>query len=527
MNYDTSLPEPGYPNSLFPPSNCFGQNFPLFIHSFSSQNMKDPIEHAPGMPPNGFSKISLIVLPNLAQPLSEEVSPDTWTRFSGYAALVRSLVLLPLSQSRWNTALSAQSWVHLARLSHGASLLSSLQTLHWGEVSERCEDLRLLVSRTLIELDLRCTWNTSPGSEHVFASALQDILVNTPTLTYLVLMDFDSRLLTMVAPESLFRRKELEVRVQRSHQLMDLRKVPQYGFPAVESLRIISTLPVLEQLTVDLNLSLAPAFHRFRSLTSPKVTDFNHNAAYFLAMCSSPHLREVHLDFWVHQHWIGLRTVCSAVARQAPEQLSLTLSFEDLDESDWSPEHTLDALSPLFGLRHLSDVQICSNEGAFQFTDPILAAFAKTWPALARLDICCHPLPVDDDDDDMFDLPPPPSPEPELRSVTLRALAAFAQHCPNLQTLRLPHLYAAAPGDDLHSTRPSDHPFSELLICRGSVADGAHVKDLARAVEGLFPYLDGGVPLKESSCYQTPCPNSGWQDVLLAVEDCRRERTVA
>ncbi|EIW54377.1 uncharacterized protein TRAVEDRAFT_66778 [Trametes versicolor FP-101664 SS1] len=420
--------------------------------------------------------------------------------------------------------------MHLARLSSGAPLLPYLQLLHLGESSERCEDLRLLVSTTLSELYLCCSFNTRPGSEHVFPSALQDILTNTPSLTYLQLIDFDSRLLTMVAPELLYRLKELEVGARRS---MDCGQVPHHGFPDVQSLRIMSTLPKLERLTVDLNFSLAPAFYGFCSLTSLKITDFNHNAAYFLTMCSSPHLRELHLDFWVRESWTGLRTVCSVVAHRAPELRSLTLSFEGLQESEWSPEHTLDAFSSLFALRHLSEVQIRANEGTFEFSDSILAAFAEVWPALARLDICCHPLPIDADDPDLIlDFPalaaPPLEPEPEFQSVTLRVLDAFAQHCSGLRTLRLPYLYLAAPGENSHPAQRPDHPLRELLICRCDIADGARVNDLAQAVENMFPHIHVGDSLKESLCYQTPSSStSGWRDILLAVEERRKERSVA
>lgn len=434
--------------------------------------------------------------------------------------------------------LSEQSWLHLARLSHGAPLLPSLQILHFWDLSERCEDLRLLVSPSLSELSLQCTWNTNPGSEHVFPRALQDILTKTPTITYLELQDFDGHLLTMVTSESLHRMKELVVGVQRSHRLDVFRKVPNYGFPDVNSLRVMSTLPALQRLTVDLNFGSAPVFHGFRSLTALKFVDFNHNAADFLTMCSSPYLRKLDLNFWRGELSAGLQTTCSAIARRVPELRSLTFNFEaGLDDTDWTPEHTLEAFSPLFGLRHLSHVRIFAMKGTFQLSDYVLATFAEAWPALVRLDICCHPFSLDDFE--IPGLPPavglgfpalaapvPPPPVPELQLVTLRALAAFAQHCPGLRTLRLPHLYAAAPGDDLPSARRPNHPLRELSICRGSVADDAHIKDLARAVESMFPHIDVRGSLKKSSCFQTPRSNStsGWRGVLLAVEDCSRER---
>ncbi|EIW54378.1 uncharacterized protein TRAVEDRAFT_23469 [Trametes versicolor FP-101664 SS1] len=457
--------------------------------------------------------------------LSKSVSPEDWTRFRQHAALVRNLANDVRSLLPCNYLLSGDGWSHLGRLLAGAPLLPSLRDLVW-EPMRTYEDFTLLVSPSLRNLSLRCTWSAQSGSETTPVDPLREALNKTHVLTSLRITDFDSNLLALFTSEELIGLEDVQIRVQALDRLARTpMQAPAYGYPNAASLRVLSTLPALKRLQIDFRSPGAGFdFQGFRALRNLRMTDCGGDVLALLGTFRSPELRQLVLifssgPFTPAFSWREMHSLCSTIARHSPRLEHLTLMFMTIRHVERASEATLAAVRPLLDLHDLKEVRLWSGKEAIGFSDAVLTAFAEAWPVLLSLSLCCHT-------DRTFTLFDPPSEgDPDPHAVTLRALAAFAQHCKSLDNLRLPLLYVPA-GDIADPPATLGHPLRSLGICRARIADA---RACAVVVGRMFPGLEVGPSRDDTTfCINSFAPGtSEWLDVLPALESIRGEEEAA
>ncbi|KAL1938485.1 hypothetical protein VTO73DRAFT_11508 [Trametes versicolor] len=310
------------------------------------------------------------------------------------------------------------------------------------------------------------------------------MLTNAPGLTDLTPISCSGDLLANIAPEALLQLRTLSVQVDQASDM-----APEDWYPSADTLRVLSALPVLERLVVELGADRYDVeFVGFRSLTALTIIDCGAgDATWFLEKCPSPRLHTLTIDFtnlYVNLlRWEDLHPLCSVIAQSAPELHDLNVSFRYFDERpERSPDILLTATHPLFALRHLTHLSLCFDYGEIVLSDAALESFARAWPALVDLSICFRVLRHSD----------PNAPPAYPAAVTLRSFRAFAIHCPNLQSLHIPHLYITVEDytddtDWVRSGCPQDHQLLKLAVCRAIVSD---VRWCAGALSRIFPHLD-------------------------------------
>ncbi|OJT06486.1 hypothetical protein TRAPUB_2645 [Trametes pubescens] len=202
---------------------------------------------------------------------------------------------LLLGRSTWDDykILHHESWSYFARL-FGAtgSLFPSLRTLSRWQPTESCEDLRLLASPSLRSVTLRYVFTNMDGEGNC-SLAVQYMLINTPTLTDLTLISCSGDLLADIAPEALLQLRTLSIEVDQASDM-----APEEWYPSSDALRVLSALPALESLVVELGVDRYDLeFGGFQSLTALTIIDCGcGDTTWFLGKCSSPRLHTLAID---------------------------------------------------------------------------------------------------------------------------------------------------------------------------------------------------------------------------------------
>ncbi|KAL1940717.1 hypothetical protein VTO73DRAFT_7758 [Trametes versicolor] len=276
-------------------------------------------------------------------------------------------------------------------------------------------------------------------------------------------------LLTRFSPEAIQQLKTLQVEVE------EVGDVAMDWYPSPDALRVAANLPALEHLLVETNTGPHLDFTGFHSLLTLQIIDCGRgdDTTWLLARCSSPHLRELTIDFtnlYDCFNWGDVHTLCSTIAQSAPQLrcLDFTPGILDLPEAPDNSEHAADILltvvHPLFALRQLTVLTICFDLSEISLSDAVLEVFAKAWPMLVRLTICfIKILHID-----------PDSPHLYPANITLRSLDTFSERCPQLQGLHIPHIYVpprmdcdtAGGGEQLQG-----RCLKELVICRAAIGN--------------------------------------------------------
>lgn len=432
-----------------------------------------------------------------------------------------------LSWSR--SPIADETWSYLARLCGDACpLLPSLRRIVEWQPTPGYDDLRLLASPQLQSLSLYNVGIWDPHGEEIRSLALtmQHMFANAPGLTELRLNSCKRDLLTRFPPEAIQQLKTLQVEVE------EVGDVAMDWYPSPDALRVAANLPALEHLLVETNTGPHLDFTGFHSLLTLQIIDCGRgdDTTWLLARCSSPHLRELTIDFtnlYDFFNWEDVHTLCSTIAQSAPQLrcLDFTPGILDLPEAPDNSEHAADILltvvHPLFALRQLTVLTICFDLSEISLSDAVLEAFAEAWPMLVRLTICfIKILHID-----------PEAPHLYPANITLRSLGTFSECCPQLQVLHIPHIYVpprmdcdtAGGGEQLQG-----RCLKELVICRAAIGD---VQRCAQVIRRVFPRLDaaksrtsflrshnGQCLNPESVERDGPC-NKAWLGVLGALQE--------
>ncbi len=413
------------------------------------------------------------------QRLSElqPIDPEAWARFRNRAAGIRNLYTDFYYWGR--STIADETWSHLARLcSNTGPLFSSLQKVVGWLRTRTCEDLRLLASPSLRLLDIYDDSNIDLQGDS-WPLAVQHMFTIAPGLTNLRLYTCPSGDLfaRIKAPSAFHQLRTLEIDVEEV-------PAPKTWYPTVGALQVLSTLPALEHLVLQLRVDDHNlTFVGFHSLVTLEITDCgiltSGDATWFLARCASPRLQRLTLctnpcrDF----EYTSMYPLCFTIARSAPQLRCLDLDF--LDFLDAQPPITLlTVVHPLFALRHLTTLNFRIEHGHAQISDEVLEAFAEAWPSLVSLTICLRDLP--ENTTGAARLYP--------TTTTLRALRAISRRCPQLQVLHIPHLHVLP--EDCNDTgdyeSSSGHRLRELAVCRVIIVD---MRACALALRRIFPYL--------------------------------------
>lgn len=286
----------------------------------------------------------------------------------------------------------------------------------------------------------------------------------------------------------------------------------------------ISRIHPPSHLRVELALDRYDAeFVGFGSLITMHIIDAGYgDTTWFLERCSSPHLRELVIDFkdlyFQRFEWEDMHPVCTAIAGHTPELRYLGLVFGCFGKlPEQTPDMLLTAAHPLFALRNLTKLSLSLGYGEIIMSDAVLEAFAEAWPALVSLEICFHKF------------RPHTSPRLHPADVTLRSFHVLSRNCPQLRVLHIPHLYV--PLEDCHEDANLDgaehsrgHPVLwKVVVCRAFIVD-AHA--CALALHSIFPHLDIGQShtaylLSHHSRQEDQFFRRAWLVTLNALEECQ------
>lgn len=418
--------------------------------------------------------------------------------------------------------LEDESWSHLARLLGGTGpLFPSLRTVCVAQSSQTCEDLRLLSSPSL---QFVCLYHAfyGEGWKGDCLLAIKDMLINAPKLIEIELVSCSDDFFTHIPPEALARLRYLRFEVDQPTDM-----APREWYPNAAALRVLSALPALEHLRVELALDYNDTeFVGFGSLITLHIVDAGYgDATWFLERCSSPHLRELTIDFtdlyFCPFEWEDMHPLCTAIAGHTPGLRYLGMVFGYFGEMpEQTPDMLLAAAHPLFALRNLTTLSLWLGYGEIILSDAVLEAFAEAWPALVKLVICHHKF-----------RPHTPGgpPRPHPASVTLRSFHALSRKCPQLEVLHLPHLYV--PPEDCYGSvnldgteHSSDRQLWKLAVCRAFIMD-AHA--CALALHAIFPHLNISQSRAAYLRSHDGCPEeddffrTAWLDTLNAIEGCQ------
>ncbi|KAI0364840.1 hypothetical protein BV20DRAFT_1056919 [Pilatotrama ljubarskyi] len=171
------------------------------------------------------------------------------------------------------------------------------------------------------------------------------------------------------------------------------------------------------------------------------------------------------------------------------------LAYSTLDISTrWNTRETVAQLfQPLLSVPTLEHVALCAGRSGYQVTEGDLEWMARAWPKLRELALMWNA-------------------RAGGTTPSVRALAHFAQHCPDLRSLILSHIdtNAALPPEP-YQVRPHGllHLFtSDSYLVKNPIAIGKYVST-------LFPKILVAVP--------DPQP-SGWDQVLYMADAWRAAR---
>ncbi|EIW54363.1 uncharacterized protein TRAVEDRAFT_23458 [Trametes versicolor FP-101664 SS1] len=313
--------------------------------------------------------------------LWEPVTPQDCARFRTRAAVARTLLE---GDPCWNKGpLDEESWSYLTRLSDGTLLLPSLRVLSCCP-AKTGKELRLLASPCLQKLVLHHIPSLEDRSEDGVLLAVQDMLINTPTLTEFELHNSHGDFFTRI----------------NFTVLRQLKAVfhPEW-FPEADELLVLAALPALERLCIELSLDREPELAGFHWLKTLHIVDGGHCTLYFLANCTSPHLRELTIDLTGLSSPVYVESVmgselppfCTTISQRFPQLRRLKVERESTFIAD-NLETFSAATRPLFTLRHLTALYLSFSRGALVLSNTIFEAFAEAWPALTSLTICVRSL---------------------------------------------------------------------------------------------------------------------------------------
>ncbi|KAL1938480.1 hypothetical protein VTO73DRAFT_11503 [Trametes versicolor] len=413
--------------------------------------------------------------------LSDPVAPQDWARFRTRAAVARTL--LEGGPHGGKGPLDEESWSYLTRLSVGAPLLPSLRVLHWCP-AKTGRDLGLLAFPCLRRLALHHIPPSEDRSEDGVLLAVQDMLINTPTLTEFELHNSHGDFFTRIDLAVL-----QQLRAVR-HVNPDSTAIEVFHpewFPEADELLVLAALPALEHLRIELCLDCELELAGFHSLKTLHIVDGGHCTLYFLQNCASPDLRELTIDLTGLSSPVYVESVmgselpplCTTIAQRFPQLRRLKVERESTFIAD-NPETFLAATRPLFTLRHLTALCLLFSEGALVLSNTVFEAFAEAWPALTSLTICVRSIAHS------------AVAASHPTTVTLRALHTFSRHCPHLRELHIPHLHVAFEDCDAEDIGGSEHSPGHRL-CTLAVCHAVVLADdcaCARALHRLFPHLD-------------------------------------
>ncbi|RPD58015.1 hypothetical protein L226DRAFT_573342 [Lentinus tigrinus ALCF2SS1-7] len=421
--------------------------------------------------------------------LTNEISPANWSRFRHYAALIREVRLDDVTDARIDQSV----WLHLvARAGGEVTLLPRLRSLSYAVLNPYRTSILLFLSPTLRKLDLCCSWraaNWGPieRQEAAVSMLIRAACTNCPQLDDLKLsmLEFPGPL--RVAAEG------LKHRLRR----LELGTLEVSDAATIQALADISTLEQLREIHVKGLPTQRVPIRGFRALKDLSIVcDAVEDVANLLACVVSP-LESLEIcSFAPSSSW---QEGFGAIVPMVKKSLK-SFGIELLPEPTGNQPETLYMLQlvqHLLPLRNLEAFSLLVRDTALIAEDHAFEAMTKAWPRLLSFSLDGGVV---------------------TSSATLTTLALFAQNCPALHTLLLPHLTDAVDVPQLDNDAlpvPSQGALRRLSFY---LMEGMTIRDphtTARVISRLFPNLD-----IQGACRMAPFhkPTPADEDEALAEE---------
>lgn len=399
------------------------------------------------------------------QILTDEITPENWARFRQYAALIREVRADDVTDSR----IDQSFWLHLVSKAAGGqlNLLPRLQALSYALIHPHRTSILLLLSPSLRKLSFYCLWraeNWGPmeRQEAAVGMLLRAACTQCPQLDDLKLSMLEYPGPLRVAAEGLkFRLRRLEL---GSLEISDA--------ATIQALAEIVTLEQLYEIHVKFASTDRISVRGFRALKDLSVIcDAAEDVSRLLACVASP-LESLEICSFAPTSSSWERELATLVPMVQKSLKSFMIEL--LPEPTGAPPETLylsQLVEHLLPLRKLEVFSLLVRDTALITDDAAFEAISKAYPRLTSFSL----------DGGLV-----------TSSATLTTLRLFAQHCPSLHTLLLPHLA------DEGSTKllpdggslPSQGALRRLSFY---LMEGMAIRDAqlaATVIAWLFPNLD-------------------------------------
>ncbi|KAJ7495527.1 hypothetical protein FB451DRAFT_1077167 [Mycena latifolia] len=400
--------------------------------------------------------------------LLRSVTSTDWERPLFYSRRVKSF-----TQNYMGISSSSETLESLEALSFSLpeeSIFPNLQRLQWHRFHpESFYHVRLFLTPRIRELSLA----TISSFSHL--SILSNLAIKSPSLR-------DVALYMHMSPDTALSAVSTFVCGLADLRSLNVAQVDQTALahlahlPELKSLQLRS--PSTPEFPVLSRSSPGPVcFPALLSLTMPSV-----QCTIALFTWSASFTLEKLRIYRAHDAQSPTKIVARKLyAAMAVHCSRLSLTQVDVDEGGDAPEVPTaeeietysvggDALEPLFSFVNLVHISLEHPVG-FDLVDSTILQMARSWPRLEHLMLTARPF-------------------HHMRSrVTLEALHAFAQHCPNLDTLGLTFDATSVPkiGDS-----EEDFPQQDCLhALHVSLSPITHPEPVAKFLSALFPGLVG------------------------------------
>ncbi|KAI0350600.1 hypothetical protein OH77DRAFT_1058555 [Trametes cingulata] len=393
---------------------------------------------------------------------TQEISQKEWERFRRYAGYVRIIREEPP-----HYLVQPSVFLYLSCLCGGQPLFPNLRELTWRAMTLHHTELILLATPTLRKLVMELKYESPDDTYHVEATALDTLLRMTTSqlsgLQELAILSGEYHR----APSNLFALTSIP-------QLRHLRILHlDCDITDDDFLATLAALPDLAELNIALDLDLDPPTphkNSFAALRKLTVRSFRGSPDNFPGVFASPNLDTLSITLQ-GTPWPPALALLHTSATRYRRLRSLTFSVAGYhaDFVSTAPNiHTL--LNPLL---HASAIE----EFAFDVSAPVvfessggnqeLIRLAKAWPQLRSLEFIVT----------------------LSRGVEPQPLVAFAQHCPDLRTLRFRAInFENLTDEQLNAAPVYNHELRILDACTACIGtDGA--TRAAALLHRLFPHL--------------------------------------
>ncbi|KAI0364960.1 hypothetical protein BV20DRAFT_973786 [Pilatotrama ljubarskyi] len=395
--------------------------------------------------------------------LVDEVSEKEWERFHLYAGYVRIIREEPP-----HCLVQPSVFFYLSRFCGDQPLFPHLQELTWRAMTLHHTELVLLVTPTLRKLVVELGYQHDSDVLEVEHAALNLLLhMTTPRLPGLQELVIASTSTRHVRPQAKICAWMSLAQLSHLRVLYLDCEITNTGFVAA-----LARLPDLAELTIALSLPPEPptsgegGFAALRKLT---LSRFSGSTDVFFALFAAPNLDTLSVALRVPP-WSTALALLRTSASQYSKLRSLSFSIaHPLEHSaSTAPDfHTL--FSPLLRTKSIEEFSFKMSTPLFSSADETqeLKRLAKAWPLLRTLTF-------------LFD--------PSV-GVSAEVLVAFAQHCPNLRTLRFRAIdFGSLTDEQSNATPVFSHRLNQLDAC--AVRFSRAGVTAAALLHRLFPHLD-------------------------------------